>query len=210
MTGLAFCLLAALTATTPRAEVRNVRLSSPKIILSREKSDSPVLVTGQFRLEMSFAGKTACKPVVRLCCLSEVGGTLVMCSKFLDRPDTVAGLSLSEVTQGLKTAGVKLETPLREVQAADPAIFTPCLRQVAREAYSSAVYGSADVRKGFFRLGKADKMPRLLLYRLEVWQNGAQVAKYESSHTGLGDYGLPDDWHVWKRHPQRFRYVAAP
>ncbi|MGN0832181.1 MAG: hypothetical protein ACI4RD_00865 [Kiritimatiellia bacterium] len=210
MTGVALCLLAALTATAPGAEIRNVRISSPKILLSRAKSDSPVLVTGQFRLEMSFAGKTAHKPVVRLCCLSEVGGTLMMNCKFLDRPDTVEGLSLSEVAQGLKTAGVKLAPPLREIQAADPAVFTPCLRQVARETYASAVYGSADVRKGFFRLGRADKMPRLLLYRLEVWQNGVQVAKYESPHTGLGAYGIPADWHVWKRYPDRFRYFAAP
>lgn len=210
MTGLVFVLLAALTATTPKAEIRNVRISNPRILLSREKSDSPVLVTGRFRIEMSFAGKTAHKPVVRLCCLSEVGGALVMCSKFLDRPDTVSGLSLPEVTRGLKTAGVTLAAPLREIQAADPAVFTPCLHQVERLTYSSATYGSADICKGFFRLGRADKMPRLLLYRMEVWQNGVQVAKYESSHTGLGDYELPDDWHVWKRHPQRFRYVAAP
>ena len=210
MTGLACCLLAALTATAPRAEVRNVRISSPKILLSRAKSDSPVLVTGQFKIEMSFAGKVARKPVVRLCCLSDGGGALVRCSKFLDRPGTVSGLALSEVTQGLKVAGVKPASPLREVQAADPAVFTQCLRQVAKETCSSAVYGSSDVRKGFFRLGRADRMPRLLLYRIEVWQNGVRVAVHESSHTGLGAYELPDDWHVWKRHPQRFLYSAAP
>ena len=39
-------LLAALVAA-PQAEVRNVRISSPKILLSREKSGSEVQVAGQ-------------------------------------------------------------------------------------------------------------------------------------------------------------------
>ena len=47
-------LLAAL-AVAPQAEVRNVRISSPKILLSREKSGSDVQVAGQFKVDMSFA-----------------------------------------------------------------------------------------------------------------------------------------------------------
>jgi len=208
MTGAVFCLLAALAAVAPKAEIRNVRISSPKLALSRERADSPVLVVGQFKVEMSFAEATARKPVVRLSCLCEVHGELVVNTLFLDRPGTVSGLGTGEILQSYKDSGLAVGAKDREAKCSDPAQFTPCLREVPRDGYASAVWGVPGIRKGFFRLGKSEKMPRLLLYRIEVWQNGVQVAKYESSHAGLGTLSLPEDWHAWKKYPQRFLYSS--
>ena len=208
MTALAFCLVAALAATpAPQAEVRNVRISSPKILLSREKSGSDVQVVGQFKVEMSFAKKTAKKPVVRLVCLSEVGGTLAANCIFLDKPETNRGLNRSEIAAALKASGVVSGSKETEKFNADPAKFTPYLAEVTKDAYLSAIYGTAELNRGFFRLGRSEKMPRMLLYRIEVWQNGLCVAKYESSHTGLGAYDIPPDWYEWKKYPQKFKYV---
>ena len=208
MTALAFCLAAALAAAPqPQAEVRNVRISSPKILLSREKSGSDVQVVGQFKVEMSFAKKTAKKPVVRLVCLSEVGGTLAANCIFLDKPDSNKGLSRSEIAAALKVSGVASGSKETERSGADPAKFTPYLAEVTKDAYLSAIYGTAELNRGFFRLGRSEKMPRLLLYRIEVWQNGVMVAKFDSSRTGLGAYEIPADWHEWKKYPQKFKYV---
>ena len=208
MTALAFCLAAALAAApTPQAEVRNVRISSPKILLSREKSESDVQVVGQFRVDMSFAKKTAKKPVVRLTCLCEVNGALIASCIFLDKPETNRGLSRSEISAALKTSGVKEGSKEGENFRTDPEKFTPHLGEVSKETYMSATYGTPDLNKGFFRLGRSEKMPRMLLYRIEVWQNGLCVAKYESSRTGLGAYDIPPDWYEWKKYPQKFKYV---
>ena len=208
MIALAFCLAAALAAApTPQAEVRNVRISSPKIVLSREKSGSEVQVVGQFKVDMSFAKKMAKKPVMRLTCLCEVNGALIASSIFLDKPETNRGLNRSEILAALKASGVKEGSKEGESFRADPAKFTPYLGEVAKEAYMSATYGTPDLGKGFFRLGRSEKMPRMLLYRIEVWQNGLCVAKYESSRTGLGAYDIPADWHEWKKYPQKFKYM---
>ena len=199
-------LLAALAAA-PQAEIRNVRISSPKILLSREKSGSEVQVAGQFKVEMSFAKKTAKKPVVRLACLCEINGELVANCIFLDRPDTATGMSRSDVTAALKASGAEIPWKEQEKWRTDPSKFTPYLSEVVREAYAVAIYGTADLKRGFFRLGRSEKQPRLLLYRIEVWQNGACVAKFESSRTGLGAYDIPTDWHEWKRYPKKFKYA---
>ena len=208
MIALAFGLAAALAvAPTPQAEVRNVRISSPKILLSREKSESDVQVIGQFKVDMSFAKKTAKKPVMRLACLCEVNGVLLANCIFLDKPETNKGLNRSEIAKALKASGMKEGSREGESFRTDPAKFTPYLGEVSKDAYMSALYGTADLDKGFFRLGRSEKMPRMLLYRIEVWQNGFCVAKYESSRTGLGAYDIPPDWYEWKKYPQKFKYM---
>ena len=206
MNVLGLVFLAALAAA-PQAEIRNVRISSPKILLSREKSGSDVQVAGQFKVEMSFAKKTAKKPVVRLACLCEVNGALVANCVFLGKPDTASGIGKSEVTAALKTAGFGTDPKEVERHRNDPSKFTQGLSEVARDEYLSAIYGTAELKRGFFKLGRSEKMPKLLLYRIEVWQNGVLVAKHDSSRTGLGAYDIPSDWHEWKKYPQKFKYA---
>ena len=64
--------------------------------------------------------------------------------------------------------------------------------------------------KGFFRIGKATAAPpKVLLFRLELWQNGVLAAAYDSSRTGLGAYDIPADWFAWRKYPQKFRYFDA-
>ena len=89
----------------------------------------------------------------------------------------------------------------------DPAKFTPYLSEVVRESYAAAIYGTAEMKHGFFRLGRSEKMPKLLLYRIEVWQNGVMVASSDSPRTGLGAYDIPSDWHEWKKYPRKFKYA---
>ena len=201
-------LLAALAAA-PQAEIRNVRISSPKILLSREKSGSEVQVAGQFKVEMSFAKKTAKKPIVRLACLCEVNGALVANGVFLDKPDTAKGLTRSEVTAALKSAGLATDPKEVERLRSDPSKFTQGLSEVSGAEYASATYGTAELKRGFFRLGRSEKMPKLLLYRIEVWQNGVLVAKHDSSRTGLGAYDIPADWYEWGKYPRKFKYAET-
>ena len=206
MSVLGLVFLAALAAA-PQAEIRNVRISSPKILLSREKSGSDVQVAGQFKVDMSFAKKTAKKPVVRLACLCEVNGALLANCIFLDKPDSSRGLPRSEIQAAFKSAGVEVPSKEREKMYSDPARFTPYLSEVVRESYTAAIYGTAEMKHGFFRLGRSEKIPKLLLYRIEVWQNGVMVASCDSPRTGLGSYDIPEDWYEWKKYPQKFKYA---
>ena len=200
-------LLSAALAAAPQAEVRNVRISTPKLSVSREKAESENQVIGQFKVEMSFAKKTAKKPVVRLTCLCEVDGALVANCVFLDKPGTGKGMNRSEIAGALKASGAEIPWKEREKLQSDPSKFTPYLSEVVRETYASAIYGTADIKRGIFRLGRSEKPPKILLYRIEVWQNGVLAAKFDSPRTGLGAYDIPADWHEWKKYPQKFKYA---
>lgn len=203
-------LVAALTATpsaAPKAEVRNVRIFAPKIAVSREAAGKEAQVTGQIRVDMSFAKNSARKPVLRLSCLCEVDGALSVHTIFLDRPRTTEGMRRSAIMEAYRNAQVEIPHKEREQAYADPAKFTPHLPEVTRAAYAGAVYGTGEISRGFFRLGRSGSLPKVILHRVEVWQNGALVASCESSRSGLGGYDIPDDWYEWKRHPQKFKYM---
>ena len=202
-------LLAALVAADvapAKAEVRNVRFTSPRLSVSRAKSYSPALVAGQVKVDMSFAKATVRMPVLRVMCLVEVDGEIVYHAVNLGRPRTCAPLSRSDVASAYRDAGVEISPKEREEALSDPARFTRVLHEVAKAAYASVVYGAPETDKGFFRLGRTAAIPKLLLFRMELWQNGALAGFHESPRTGLGPYDIPADWHVWKKYPQRFRY----
>ena len=56
-------------------------------------------------------------------------------------------------------------------------------------------------------------MDRKFSHRLKYlsWEQrlraGKMASSWESSKAGLAKYALPDAWHVWRKHPQKFRYV---
>jgi len=200
-------LAAALTAAAPKSEVRSVRIHPAKLTISRPKSTSETIVTGQFRVDMSFPRATAKKPVLRLVSICEVDGVLVMHNIFLDRPGTNDPMKRSDIMNAFKQAGVDIPSKDREKAYSDPVQFTPLLPEVSKEAYATAQYGAYSLDRGFFRLGRSAAQPKVILFRLELWQNGALAASWESSKTGLAKYALPDDWYVWKKHPQKFKYV---
>ncbi len=208
MTGaVAMILVAALVSAAPKPEIRNVRISTPKLVVSRAKSSSSAIVTGQFRVDMSFSRATVKKPVVRLMAICEVDGALVAYNAFLDKPNTCSSMKRGEIMSAFRQSGVEIPFKERERAYSDPAKFTPLLPEVSRDVYSSSVYGTAEIKRGFFRLGKCNSPPKVIIYRIEVWQNGAMAASWESSKTGLGKYDLPDDWHAWRKHAQKFKYV---
>ena len=201
-------LIAALAvAPTQQAEVRNARIYAPKLTVSRPRINSDATVGGQIRVDMSFAKAMAKKPILKLVCLCDAGGTLSVHTIFLDRTRTCDGLKRSEIMSALKDAGIDVAFKEREKLYADPSKFTPYLSEVSKEAFAAAVYGTADMNRGYFRLGRSEVMPKVLLYRIELWQNGVMVSGLDSSRTGLGKYDIPADWHQWKKYPQKFKYA---
>lgn len=207
---LAFAALSSVSAAeAPKCEIRNVRISSPRLIVSRARSTSSAFATGQFSVEMSFSKPTVKKPVVRLTALCETDGALALYNTFLDQPQTTKGIKRADIMRAYKDSGTEIPSDEREAAYSDPARFTRYLPEVTKIAYSRSIYGSAEMNKGFFRLGKSKNPPRILVWRIEIWQNGVMAESWESSSNGLGKYDLPKDWHAWKKHPGRFRYVAA-
>ena len=207
-------LVAALAAEpAPKAEVERVRYILPNISLWKP---SPAAQTGYIGggVRVSFGGFSKASVhclVLHVSCLCEQNGALVCYHGFWDKLNTYERLMQSDVAKVFKDMGVKLTGETRKSMMNDPKAFTPYLPEVLRDRYSMiCTYGDPKQKgRGFFRLSKLIGPTKLLLVHLEVWQNGTMIGEYESSHTGLGKYGLPSDWHFWKKYPQKFKYVDA-
>lgn len=206
------CLFAvsATAAEKPKCEIRNVRISSPRLAVSRSRgSSSAAVATGQFGVEMSFARATVKKPVMRVVALCETGGALSIHAIFLDTPNSCNGMKRADIMRAFKDNGIDIPQKEREAAYSDPVRFTPLLPEVTKGAYAKTVYGTSETNKGFFRLGRSTTMPKIIIWRIEVWQNGFLADSWESSKNGLGKYELPGDWYEWKKYPAKFKYVAA-
>jgi len=203
-----FVLAAALSCSAPKSEVQRACIHTPRFAISSSKSGSGFSAFGEFRVDMSIPGRKMVKrPVLRLVSLCEVNGGLVAHNLFLDAPNTNVPMKRSDIMRSYKESGADIPNGERDAACFDPARFTPCLCCVSADSFKSAIYGSSKSSRGFFRLGRCTVPPKLLLYRLELWQGGAMVTSWESSKTGLGKYSLPNDWHVWRKYPQLFKYV---
>lgn len=201
-------LAAALSCGAPKSEVQRARIHTPRLAMSSSKSGSDFSVFGEFRVDMSIPGKGMVKrPVLRLVSVCEANGSLVAHNLFLDAPNTSVPMKRSDIMKVYRESGVDITAKERDSACSDPARFSPCLGCVSVDSIKSASYGSSRANRGFFRLGRCAVPPKLLIYRIELWQNGAMVTSWESSKTGLGKYSLPDDWHAWRKHPQLFKYV---
>ena len=205
--GLALMLLAAALplASSQKAEVCCVRFRTSRLAIVRETSEAQPKVGGALRVDFSFRSQSVRKPILRIACLCEEQGELVCHGGLWDRLDTYQPMDRSEVTRLFKVAEYKSPPDRREADPVDPKLISSLTGLVSRDAYALATYGESDPARGFFSL-KAKGMPRLLLYRLEIWQNGVQVAAYDSPRTGLGRMSIPKDWHAWRKYPSLFRY----
>lgn len=205
---IAAAMMTVFTNAPSAAEIRNVRFASPRLAVSRPRADSSsAVIYGRLRVDMGFAKATARKPVLRIVCLCEAGGSLVCYQGLWDRPNTYRRLERSEIMAAFRDAGYEPSPAERETAYRDPATITRFLPEVSKTAYSATTYGSSDIDRGFFRIDQPGTQTKVLLFRLELWQNGNLVGSYDSPKTGLGKYELPDDWHVWKRYRQKFRYI---
>ena len=200
-------LVAALTAgSAPKAEISNVRFGATKLMVTKATAGSSHYIRGPLRVDMSFKRPQARKPLLRIACLCEVNGALTCYSGLWDAPNTNRRFGRSEATRAFKQAGVVLSAQERESALADPKRLSPLLGEVMKSAYQCASYGDTSANGGFFRVSG---VPRILLCRFELWQNGVLVGSSDSSRTGLGGYDIPDDWYAWKKYPQKFKYVDS-
>lgn len=201
-------LAAALSCAAPKSDVQRASIHAPRMTLTSSKSGSDFAVCGEFRVDMSFSARgTAKRPVLRIVSICEVNGALVVHNLFLGVPNTTVAMKRSDIMNALKQSGADIPTKEMDVACSDPERFTQCLCAASVDPFKSAVYGSSKSNRPLFRLGRCAVPPKLLLYRLELWQNGVMVTSHESSKAGLGKYSLPKDWHVWRKYPQLFKYV---
>ena len=208
MTFAILALAAALSTaeSAPKAEISNVRFGASTLMAVKAKSGPATYLRGPLRVDMSFRENRVRKPLLRIACLCEVDGELVCCSGLWDKLNTNRRLGRSEITKAFKQAGIELTPKEREAAMADPQKISPLLSEALKGAYQQASYGDKAENGGFFRV---NNLSRVLLFRFELWQNGVMVGSRESSWSGLGKYELPKDWHVWKKYPQKFKYVDA-
>lgn len=195
-------ILAAAWVDVPKTDVKSVRFPVPGLSVTRSKSGTTAYVGGPIRVDMSISGGHVRKPILRIVCLCESNGELLWMDGLWDKPKTNAQLSRSDVMSAFRAAG-------REGTCSEARCISAVLPEVGAAAYGVMTYGEPDANRGFFRIDRVAVAPRLLVYRYELWQNGVLAGVWESSHTRLGKYEIPDDWSVRGRYPQKFRYLKS-
>lgn len=81
-------------------------------------------------------------------------------------------------------------------------------QEVNADAWESVVWG--DPRHGFFWNYPLPPKAKLIAYRLEIWQDGAVLAEYDSDRSALRRAGVPDDWHLKGASPGKMSYFWPP
>ena len=207
-------LVAALTAgPAPKAEVGRVRFIMPTLCLARRSPESrTVVIGGAVRTSFcDFKKATIRCPLLCITCLCSQDGALVCYQGFWNELKTYSRLRTSDVRRALKAEGVELTGAELKRALSDPKLISSHLPEVLGERYAlTCLYGNPRLKgQGFMRLSNPTGTDKLLLAHLEIWQNGVKIGEHESSHTGLGKFGLPSDWYEWKKYPQKFKYVDS-
>ena len=188
-------------------EVKKVRFTSSRLALSRPKGSQVSYVRGQLRLDLSFAPARFKRPVVRITSLCDVDGAVRFYEGFFYTPNSYDRMGWNEARTLFEDVGEKVTHDSLGELMHDAKKISACQKEVDREKYTTLVFGSTSPCAGYFSVGDMVKSVKLLLYRIEVWQNGILVKDYESPHTGLGKYAIPDDWHIWHKYPSKYKYV---
>ena len=220
MTLAILALAAALTAggvatdgAVPKAEVDRTRFIHPTINLMRQSASSRnAIITGVVRTSFAGFSKSSFRcPVLQVSCLCSQNGALVCYRGLWNELETYKPLRKSVVSRAIKDSGVKLTGEDLKKAQTDPQQISMYLPEVLCDRYAlSCMYGNPRIKGGaFFRISEPTGEDKLLLVHLEIWQNGVKIGEHESSHSGLGRYGFPKDWYVWKKYPQKFRYVES-
>ena len=191
-----------------RPEVRSVRFVSNQLTVSRR--DSSAYVRGPVRVDMTFPGGVAKRPVLRIFCLCDVDGELICRSGVWGRPKTYSAMSRGEIGDVFKRAGVELKGPERNAAYSDMARISRCQAECSKSVFANVVYGEKDLYRGFFRFGGVKENVRIVAYRLELWQNGALAGSYVSPRSAASGYDLPVDWYDSAKHSERFRFEDNP
>jgi len=217
MTLSAFLCLAALAAAgtkPPEPEIR-ASIQFPRMLELVRKPGSPTAVIAGVQ-KVSFGrpttgGDFVRRPVLRLTVLCDNNGDLECRTCLVDRFDTYERMNPSQVSEAYRNAGRELKGSDRKAALSDPAQFTPLLSTVGCCRLSKpCFYGNVKDRSGgFFRVSRLTGDFKVLVTRMEIWQNGVMIAREELAASGFKRSALPKDWFEWKRHPEMFRYVES-
>lgn len=203
-------LLAAtvIAGENPRPQIRSVRFVSKQLSVS--KKGASAYIRGPVRVDMSFPDGPVKRPVLRIVCLCDVDGELVCYSGLWAKPKTSSMMGRGEIGSAFKQAGLELKGADRKTAFSDIVKISCCQGECSKETFSSVVYGEKDLYRGFFRAGSVKESVRILVYRLELWQNGALAGAYDSPRSAAAGYQLPEDWHVVGKYGDKFRYDVNP
>ena len=198
----------AVAGENPRPQIRSVRFVSRQLSVSRKGSSA--YIRGPVRVDMSFPDGPVKRPVLRIICLCDVDGELVCYSGLWAKPRTSSMMGRGEIGSAFKQAGIELKGADRRAAYSDIVRISGCQGECSKETFSSVVYGEKDLYRGFFRAGSVKEGIRILVYRLELWQNGALAGVYDSPRSAAAGYQLPEDWHVAGKYEGKFRYDVNP
>ena len=188
-------------------EVKKVRLPSARLGLSRPKGSSVSYVRGQLRVEFSFSPRRFKRPVIRVTCLCDVDGAIRFYEGFYYTPNTYDGMGRNDLYTLFEEAGEKATDETVDELMHDAKKISYNQKEVDRDKFATVVYGSSNIDAGYFVVDDIVNSVKMLLYRVEVWQNGVMVKDYESAHTGLNKYEIPSDWYVWHKYPAKYKYI---
>ena len=171
------------------AVIKQGRLSSARERPDRKSPERTVL-RGQVRVAVKADKPRFKRPILHIIALFEKDGIWKYYDTVLTEQKSSAGRTLgTHETPG----GVSRTQP-----------------EVSADQWLQPIFGEPKV--GYFRACHiSPDNPKLLAYRVELWQNGGLVTFIDGVDAKtLKKAGVPEDWHIKGKHPGNFVYYWPP
>ena len=171
------------------AVIKQGRLGPAKERPDRKSPERTVL-RGQVRVVVKSDKPRFKRPILHIIALFEKDGIWKYYDTVLSEQKSSSGRTLgSQETPG----GVSRSQP-----------------EVSADQWRQIVFGEPKV--GYFRgCHITPENPKLLAYRVELWQNGGLVTFVDGTDAKtLKKAGVPEDWHIKGKHPGNFVYYWPP
>ena len=171
------------------AVIKQGRLNSAKDRPDRKSPERTVL-RGQVRVAVKSDKPRFKRPILHIIALFEQDGIWKYYDTILTEQKSSSGRTLgSQETPG----GVSRSQP-----------------EVSADQWLQPIFGEPKV--GYFRSCRiTPDNPKLLAYRVELWQNGGLVTFLDGMDAKtLKKAGVPEDWHIKGKHPGNFVYYWPP
>ena len=161
--------------------------ATPRLSLASDASRAKVL-KGQVKLNFATSQPRVKRPLLNVVALFDVNGVWRYYDVLCRDPNESYGIIAAKQFATRQYSNRQLE--------------------VDSETLKTMAFGNP--KSAFFAgYGIPDKA-KLLLYRLEVWQDGKMIGEYDSDSKAVKKLGLPDDWFVKGKHVGKIVYKYPP
>ena len=165
------------------AKIVNGRLS-----MFKAKPGNQSVLRGEVKISVRTDLPRIKRPMLNVIALFDIDGMWRWCDVLCSEPNQSYGSCLP--------------------REATPARYSSYQAEVSADAWDSVTFGNP--KTSFFTGYAVPEKAKLLLYRLEVWQDGKLLASQDSDRRLAKKLALPEDWYVKGKYPGKFSYRYPP